>query len=209
MLAARVAGAGLSFVYPPPPFGFPAGQSYSQHAANWWKWLIAQPSPHSPLLDTTGAECATGQSGLVWFLAGAPSNDPVKRTCTIPFGKTIVFPIINAAYFAFPEDPPEQRTEQFVRSQVTFIEQATNLRAEVDGVPVAIPKLYLEKSVIFRTTAPADNILGVPAGQVLDPSADEGYYIGVQPLLPGRHKLHFHGELPGEVQDVTYDIVVR
>jgi len=215
VLGARVASAGISFVFPPPPLGFPAGQSYSQLAANWWKWVLAQPTTTSPLLDTTGANCAAGQSGAVWYLAGAPSNDPVKRSCTVPFGKTIVFPMINAAYFAFPTDPADQRTDAFVRSQVTFIEQATNLRAEIDGIPVALPKAYLEKSKIFNLTLPADNIFGVDAGQVLDPSADEGFYVGVQPLTLGTHKIHFHAELPatptapGMVQEVTYDLTVR
>ncbi|HVU02149.1 MAG TPA: hypothetical protein VHE30_10365 [Polyangiaceae bacterium] len=204
------AKAGISLVYPPPPFGFPGGVSYPQLGANFWKWLVAQPVSTSPILDTTGAKCGSGQSGQIWFLAGAPSNDPVTRSCTVPYGKTIVFPIVNAAYFAFPTDPSDQRTEAFVRSQVTFVEQATNLRAEVDGIPVLAPKLYLERSKTISTTLPADNIYGLPAGQVLDPGADEGYYIGVQALTPGSHKIHFHGELPGGfVQEVTYDLTVR
>src|SRR5262249_18467974 len=87
LTGASVAEAGLSLVYPPAPLGFPALQSYSQLASNWWKWVLAQPAATSPLLDSTGANCSAGQSGLVWFLAGAADSTPVQRTCTVPYGK--------------------------------------------------------------------------------------------------------------------------
>ena len=206
--AARTASANISLVYP--PISFPAGKSYSQLAASWWQWALTQPTATSPLVDTTGANCAAGQSGAVWFLAGALDSTPVSRKCTVPYGKTIVLPIVNAAYFAFASDPPEQKTESFLRSQVTYIEGATNLRAEVDGLTVWNPSAYREKSVLFGLTLPADNVYGLPAGFRLEPSVDEGYYIAMQPLLPGRHTVHVHGEVPGGfVSDVTYDLVVR
>jgi hypothetical protein len=206
--AARTANAGLSIVLP--RLFFPAGKSYEQLAANWWQWALSQPAASSPLLDATGANCGKGQSGLAWFLAGTLDSTPVKRTCTVPYGKTIVFPIVNSGYFAFASDPPEQKTEAFIRSQVVNAESATNLRAEVDGIVVYNPSLYLEKSVVFGVTLPADNIYGLPAGFRLEPSVDEGYYLAVQPLLPGRHSIHFHGEMPGGfVTDVTYDLQVR
>lgn len=212
LTGAGVAHAGLSLVYPPPPYGYPALQSYSQLAANWWKWALTQPAATSPLLDTTGANCGAGQSGAVWFLAGGLDSTPVHRTCTVPYGKTIVFPIVNSAYFAFTTDPADQRTETFVRDQAAAgIAGATNLRAEIDGVPVLSPLAYHEKSVLFKVTLPDGNIFGLPAGMVLDPSADEGYYLALIPLLPGKHTVHFHGELPasGLVEDVSYDLVVK
>lgn len=208
VVAARTASANLSLVLP--PLAFPAGKSYGQLAAGWWQWALTQPAATSPLLDTTGANCGKGQSGAVWYLAGSLDSTPVKRTCTVPYGKTIVFPIVNAGYFAFASDPADQKTEAFLRSQVTFIEGATNLRAEVDGITVWNPSIYREKSVLFGVTLPADNVYGLPAGFRLEPSVDEGYYLAVQPLLPGHHSIRFHGEVPGGfVADVTYDLNVR
>lgn len=209
-LGTEVASAGLSFIFPPSPFGYPAGKTYSQQAASFWQWALSQPTATNPLLDTTGANCGAGQSGQTWFLAGTLGGPPVTRSCTVPYGKTLVFPILNAAYFAFTTDPPDQKTETFLRSQVTYVEQATNLAAEVDGLPVINPSRYLEKSVIFGVTLPENNIYGLPAGFELNPSVDEGYYVAVQPLTLGSHKIHFHGELPGGfVTDVTYDLTVR
>ena len=40
------------------------------------------------------------QDGKVWFLAGAPINteNPVVRECTVPAGKFLYFPLVNAAW---------------------------------------------------------------------------------------------------------------
>jgi hypothetical protein len=59
--------------------------------------------------------------GETWFLPGTLSSDPVSRTCSVPTGKHVAFPVVNNAYFAFSNDPPEHRTENFVRSQVAFV----------------------------------------------------------------------------------------
>jgi hypothetical protein len=43
----------------------------------------------------------------VWFLAGAFGADPVVRQREVPAGKALFFPLINTAYGAFLNDPPE------------------------------------------------------------------------------------------------------
>src|SRR5262249_651342 len=93
------AKAGISLVLPPAPFR-PAFETYSTLAAGWWEWALTQPASTNPILDTTGANCGVGQSGLVFYLAGNFGGSS-SRTCTVPYGKTIVFPILNGAYFAF------------------------------------------------------------------------------------------------------------
>ena len=209
LLVTLSASAALFFVYP--PSSYPLLKPYSQHAADWWKWALTQPVATSPLLDTTGAQCNAGQPRLgAFYLAGALDSTPVLRTCTVPAARTLVFPVINAAYFAFASDPAEQKTEAFLRSQVSFVEQATALEVEIDGVAVPNVARFLERSVLFSVTLPADNVFELPAGFVLSPSVDSGYYLAVAPLIPGHHTLHFHGALPdGSTQDVTYDLNVR
>jgi hypothetical protein len=54
----------------------PGGQSYSQWAAAWWQWSLGISAANNPMLDTTGEDCGLGQSGDVWFLAGAWGNNP-------------------------------------------------------------------------------------------------------------------------------------
>src|SRR6187549_430426 len=92
LLVAAPAAAALFFVYP--PLTWPLGKSYSTHAADWWKWAVTQPEDRSPLLDETGEDCGQGQSGLTWYLAGSFDSVPVLRSCTIPSGRTLVFPVV-------------------------------------------------------------------------------------------------------------------
>ena len=67
-----------------PPFSTTA---YGEWSAKWFKWAWEPPPASSPVLDTTGSNCAVGQSGPVWFLAGTfftslPAPPPVIRHCT-------------------------------------------------------------------------------------------------------------------------------
>lgn len=202
------AAAALFYVYPTNTL--PLGKSYSTHAANWWKWALAQPADKSPLLDTTGANCAQGQSGAVWYLAGTFTDQPVTRSCTIPGGKHLVFPIVNAAWFAFETDPAAEKTESFIRGQVEYIKNSTDLEVEIDGVAVQNETRQFVRSDIFSVTLPANNVFELPAGFKLSPSVDAGYYIVLTPLLGGQHTIHIHGETPdGFVQDLTYNLNVR
>jgi hypothetical protein len=192
-----------------PPAAHPYGQSYGEWGADWWQWALSQPVSTNPVLDETGANCAAGQSGPVWFLAGTFGGS-ATRSCAIPTGKALLLPVLNNAYFAFENDPPEQRTEEFVRGQVSFFEDAvTRLSATIDGVSVAsIKERYFAESPLFTVVLPADNLFGLPEGFVLDPSVDVGYYLMVEPLAPGEHTIHFAGALPGFSVDVTYAITV-
>jgi hypothetical protein len=49
----------------------PYGLSYGEWSARWWQWILSIPTQMNPNLDSTGAHCAEGQSGHVWFLPGA------------------------------------------------------------------------------------------------------------------------------------------
>jgi hypothetical protein len=71
----------------------------------------------------------------VWFLAGSNSPDPVVRACEVPTGKSLFFPLINNFYGAFLNDPPETRTEEFVREGGSCTEPA-QISVEIDGFKV-------------------------------------------------------------------------
>jgi hypothetical protein len=46
------------------------GRTYGQWSARWWQYVLSIPAPENPLLDLTGARCARGQSGPVFFRVG-------------------------------------------------------------------------------------------------------------------------------------------
>jgi hypothetical protein len=211
LLFSLTASASAAPVYAPPPPTAPHLKSYSQWGALWWTWAFGTPATNNPVLDTTGEHCAVGQ--LVpgtFFLAGTLDGTAVSRTCTVPVGDAFLIPILNKSYFAQQTDPPEQRTEDFVRAQVTCVETNPTLGLTVDGVAIANPKNLLEKSVLFSLSLPADNVFGVPA-QVLSPSVDEGYYAFVEPLSAGSHSVHITSTSAacGTLQDSTYKLIVQ
>jgi hypothetical protein len=140
-----------------------------------------------------------------------PQSTIVTRTCTIPEGKDLFFPLVNFAYFAFPDDPADQRTVAFVRSQVaaTNVRNSTDLSVSVDNKPLPARSIRFEDSAIFSVTVPADGLFGQPAGTVDFPCAQAGYYSYVKALRPGKHTVHFTGRAPGRtLVDVTYHLTV-
>lgn len=210
LAAAAPAQASVADYLVYPPSAPPLGKTYSQYGADWWKFVLAKPAASNPLLDTTGANCAVGQSGPVWILAGTFGGPAVTRNCTIPFGKSILFPVANALYSAFPTDPAAERTEAFVRAQANAqLNTVTNLKASIDGSPITTISRYRENSTLFNVTLGAGNIFDVPAGTVLSPNADAGYYLVAYPFLPGKHTIKFSNGAPGTGVDVTYNITTR
>jgi hypothetical protein len=192
----------------------PDGKTYGQWAAAWWQWAAQTPASINPVLDQ--GDCSVGQKGHVWFLAGTISGEAGKvivRNCTVPTGTKLFFPIIDAFYGAFVTDPPETLTEDYLRAQVTYIEAPTLLEAKIDGVPVKNPSQYLEKSPLFDVQLPPDNIYGVDEKVVpqllLSPSVDEGYYLFLQPLPPGKHTITWKAKVGTIEQNITYNIDVK
>jgi hypothetical protein len=185
-----------------PPGSHAHGLTYGEWSARWWKWALEQPAALSPLTDTTGANCAVGQSGSVWFLAGTlGSNEAVTRMCIIPPGTTLFFPVANAFYSA------EGTFAEMQARAIADVNTATDLSVTVDGKTLTNINSYRALSPDFTLNLPADNIFGAPAGEY-KPSAADGYYIMLTPLKPGTHTIQIKARFPASVVDVTYLITV-
>jgi len=78
----------------------PYGNTYGEWSARWWQWALSIPAATNPVFDATGANCAEGQIGQVWFLADSFFGGLFDRTCTVPPGKALFFAILNAAFGA-------------------------------------------------------------------------------------------------------------
>jgi hypothetical protein len=197
----------------------PAGQTYGRWAAEWQQWALGIPLAVNPVVDTTGEHCAQRQVDKVWFLAGSFSTVPVVRSCEIPAGKALFFPLIDNAYGAFLNDPPETRTEEFVREAGSCTERAT-ISVQIDGRRVVRPTRFFtgesgSPSPFFNVQLPPGNVFGADEMAipelVLSPSAEQGYYLFVEPLPPGPHQIkwvadgcsseNFH-------QDIEYNLIV-
>jgi hypothetical protein len=102
----------------------PYGQTYDEWAADWWQVALETPASVNPFTDEHGEHCDQGDMGNVWFLFGSLQSDIIERSCEIPVGTALFFPLITVFYGAFLNDPPEQRTEEFIREQVECAETA-------------------------------------------------------------------------------------
>jgi len=100
---------------------FPYGMSYGEWTVKWWRWFLSAPKSKNPVLDPSGKYAAVNQpSHGVWFLAGKLADENTNipsRYCSIPSGRSILFPVINCE--ANPLEYPELRTEQEIIDHVT------------------------------------------------------------------------------------------
>jgi hypothetical protein len=195
-----------------PPESQPYGLSYGEWTARWWQWAHSIPTENNPQLDTTGEDCAQAQNhtGPVWFLAGT-SGGFAERTCTIPAGKAILLPIINAVYVGSAGE-----TDEEMRTAVNeWINTVNTIEASIDGAPLQDILTYRIQSPFFDNTLPNDNILGEPEGTYR--AISDGYWLILEPLPPGQHEIRLHGAIidptaisptPSFETGVTYHLVV-
>ena len=182
------------------------GATYGEWSARWWQWLLSIPAAINPNLDATGANCDQGQKNNeddVWFLAGTFGGS-ATRTCTIPAGKPIFFPLINTAVFK----PVDGETLLDLRRQASaFINSVSVLECTIDGV--ALSNLFA-----FRVHSPSFSI-DLPPGGLVQGNAtatvvSDGYWLLLSPLPPGPHTIHFRGATSGGelVVDVIYNLMI-
>jgi len=199
------------------------GRSYSEWSAAWNQWADSIPVAQHPLFDN--GDCSTGQAGPVWFLGGkfcatgSTCTYTAVRSCTVPKGKTLFFPIADFEDSALEENisihPGDPTFQQIgtLRSVVSSLEGATDIFLQIDHQPVKQLQKYGIYSVAFGFTLPLDNLFSAmypppnnfyPEGTYF-PAVDYGYYIMLQPLTPGNHTLHFGASW----LDITYNLTVQ
>ncbi len=230
-----LAGASSADQLPWPPGSTPQPPSpLSDLSAAWWRWVYSIPQPYAadtalsnPLSDTTGASCMVGQRGSVWFLAGGNgSAGPVTRSCSVPEGDSIFFPVINFSNINTPNCPPGTASMDVKALQAVLppaIESVNSnpLHVTVDAADVTKTLVKLVQSPPFELAFPAQNVFGpsacannvpLPAG-IYSPVVAEGYYVWLPPLKPGSHTIAFSASgqtsfFGSNVQHVTYHVTV-
>jgi hypothetical protein len=167
----------------------PFGRTYGDWSTAWWQWSVSIPTDKSPLKDNTGINCIQGQSGPVWFLAGT-FGGAAERTCTIPAGKAIMFPVYNGecSYVEYPQYKTESELRNCAKAQ---IDKVTNLAASIDGTSIPDIKKYRSQSPLFDLNLPNNNVFGLSPGPTK--SVADGFWIILQPLSAGKHDIHFSG----------------
>jgi hypothetical protein len=190
-----------------PPNSHPHGMSYGQWSAAWWQWALGIPTGQHPILDPTGAFCHVGQPfSHVLFLAGS-FGGTVTRSCTVPAGTALFFPVANVACWR----PGDAETEAGLRACAQGILDAfTTVSAQVDGNPIQSLQSYRVQSPLFLfPPIPADNPFGLDPAVQYDGVSD-GYWLFLAPLPPGEHVIRFTASAPdfGFALDVTYNLTI-
>jgi hypothetical protein len=185
------------------------GKSYGEWSAAWWQWVLSIPTTVNPLPDATGAECAQGQSGHVWFLVGVVNvSGQAERSCTIPSGTALFFPVINTECSTLEAGIFHGNNETELRSCAHAF-SFTDLQASIDGVSLTNLASYEIDSPLFTFTLPEDNVLGITAPPFTGMSVGLGVYLLLAPLPVGEHTLHFGGtDSTGFTLDITYHLTV-
>jgi len=220
-----------------PPQSIYLGMSYGDWAAAWWQWAFALPLDGThPLGDLTGANAAVGQSGKVWFLGGLwwptggtpPPVGPVTRNITVPAGTALFFPIANSEN-TFVEQPGVSNiTELWATNDWLNPWRDSNLYATLDGRKLHELASYLTCSPLFKVWLPFENnafqmwgVTPTPGRGVaieqdgsgnslftLSPSAARGFFLMVEPLSVGKHRITFGVKNVGWSLDIVYYITV-
>lgn len=202
----------------------PYGKSYEQWAGRFWQWFLSIPATVHPFTDMEGTHCGIAQEGPVWFLVGDPTfgDGGVERACTIPAGKAILFPIVNAECSTLEEPPFFGANRGQLRKCVRDIgfSDADSLYVTIDGKQYDSRDLHpfrlsAWQSPVSGIVVPDDNAAGIDtttkgnAGR----SVAGGYYVMIAPLSPGTHSLEFRGTVEagpfaGFTQQVSYELTV-
>jgi hypothetical protein len=186
-----------------------ADRSDSELAGDWYNWLVQFGAASNPIFESGTVDCARGQKGQIWFLAGN-FGGVSHRTCTIPNGKALFFPLINILFWV----PEDGATVDEVRKKANAgINPTSVLQVQIDDVAIVDPFAYRAQSPpggFALNFGPLLSDFGFePLPDPRKPAVADGYWILVPPLHKGEHKIHFHSANSGGFDlDVTYILTV-
>jgi hypothetical protein len=213
--ACAASSAQAQAVVPPQSESFPL--TYGEWGARWWQYVYGIPADQNPLSDSTGSKCHVGQWGPVFFLVGTAGGEPVKRSCDVPAGMGLFFPIINASC-AVPEDGNTAADISKACSDFIDLVDRKSLSLTIDGKSVEnLNKFRASEFFSFTGAIPG---VSATTGCGTPPCYEgfraiaftDGYWAMLRPLQPGPHKVRFQGTIPSFsfTVDVTYKLnVVR
>jgi hypothetical protein len=185
----------------------------SSYANMWWQWTNTMPPELSPIRDQTGVNCHIGQQGDVWFLAGGYGSSEISRTCVIPEGKHIFFPVINMVYY--PRYQKSSYTCNKAKDSATLNNDALlYIEVELDYKLATNPREFrISSEECFDLLGMIPKEYNAPK---VYPSATDGYWIMLKPLTKGEHELTFKAQYNridgsfGEMaQDIKYKLIVK
>ncbi|WP_380281135.1 signal protein [Kitasatospora purpeofusca] len=156
----------------------------------WWGWAVSSKADRSPVLDTDGRRCAERQREDIWYLAGTTGGEVVRRTCTVPVGIPVLFPLVTL--FGEAADCH------------AFMDTAKG-SATLDGAPLTAEPLGATPIGFFGARGNAFGEAAEKAGNTWSC----GLWVRLDPLTPGNHELTIRGESGAPVFSTGVDYHLR
>jgi hypothetical protein len=193
-----------------PPDAEVGGLDLAEWSTRSWQWFFSLPQDVNPYFDETGESCGYGQSGPVFFLAGAERS--LERSCVVPEGAYIFVPLLGSECSTVEQPPFFGRDEAELRvcasNAVDMAEGAfdmTAMQLTVDGETLVGLSSYRAATPRFALWLPEDNLLG--SEQRVADSVADGYQVMLSPLSEGEHELMI--SIPGpEPITITYRLTI-
>jgi hypothetical protein len=154
-----------------------AGKTQETWSREWWQWAGSFDESVSPVADRSGAACASKQSGPVWFLAGTYGVRRTLRTCTVPRGKYLFFPLIN--YVVLPTAEGSVSCAGAIRAAADITDDVSHLVLDVDGTRHAGLERHRQATRACFNLAEKSS----PRYEIY-PTAANGYYVMLRPCRP-------------------------
>ncbi len=198
--------------------GAAASGTAAELAAAWTQWAYSKPVGVSPLIGSYegGPKCdgtpVSPTQGKTWFLAGTSDGSEVERTCTMPVGTQLFFPVVSVVGFPFPDTNETERAAAIAFINAVLADPEFSMLVTVDGKMVKSNRIVRARSgPYFTLTLPEENVVGLPAGEYEGATAN-GLWVTLPPLSRGEHTIHFEMSAPntfgGVSQNNTYNLTV-
>ena len=208
------------------PNSKPYGLTIGEWSARWWAWVLSIPPESNPQLDGIAGKasshtghCDQGQQDPVWFLAGSYAGTAI-RTCQVPLGRSLLFPIFNNPFGAGVGDcqtpgnggstipcsqyqNPYETNSPLVGIPALQAAAADQIQFYNPAMEVTLDGVSLQSLTSYRAASPAfsywltsdsllNNVFGYtnPAGLEY-PTVSDGYWVMVTPTKPGSHTIRF------------------
>src|SRR5215213_7832688 len=106
--------------------GAAASGKAAELAVAWTQWAYSKPVGVNPQIGSYegGPKCdgtpVSPTQGKTWFLAGTNDGSVVTRTCTMPVGTKLFFPVVSVVGFPFPNTNETKESER--AAAIAFID---------------------------------------------------------------------------------------
>jgi hypothetical protein len=191
----------------------PFNKTYAWWSGFWWKHMLEIPMQLNPIADNTGELCKYGETDEVFMLAGS-FGGKVERTCTVPYGKPLLWNVISSEC-SFAENPGMKSEKELRLCAEGLQNNVRQADVIIDGKKINIISDYRIQSPLFNMSLPKNNVFGLEEQSTQ--AVSDGAWVFLSNLDPGIHIIRSIGHMidyssPAKinfVSDATYKLIVN